>query len=221
MKPPRRLLALDAALDGCSVAVLVDGVVLAERADDRPRAQAEVLLPLAAAALDAAGLGWADLDAVAVTIGPGSFTGVRIGLAAARGLGLALGVPVLGVTTLAALACGLARDEACLAVIDARRGEVYAQRFGADGRALGEPAALAPADAAMLLQSGDVLVGNGAALVAAVPGRDVHLVRDGAVRAAAVGHLALAAPLPEAGAPPPAPLYLRGADAVPTAAMSP
>ena len=144
-----KILALDSALSACSVAVLANGVVRAVRRQAMARGQAEALLPMVRAALDEAGLGFADLDRLAVTIGPGSFTGLRIGLAAARGLALATGLPLTGITTLEALAA--AADPAArqgrgtVVLIDSRRGDVFMQIFGADAVPLSKPAAADPA----------------------------------------------------------------------------
>ena len=139
------ILAFDTATPVASVAVVRDGEVLGER-----RSQAIRVLADADQVLREAALGPDVLDALAIGIGPGSFTGIRIGLAAARGLALALDLPVAGISTLDALAAGA---PGAVAVIDARRQEVFAE--GADG-----PTALAPAD--LDLPAGTVCVGDGA-----------------------------------------------------------
>ncbi len=102
-----RILALDAALGACCTAILIDGVVVAERALPVGRGQAALLAPMAAAVLAQAGLRPAALDAVAATVGPGSFTGLRAALALAHGLALGAGCPVIGVTVAEALAAAL------------------------------------------------------------------------------------------------------------------
>ena len=124
-------LAFDTATDVATVALLRDGEVLGER-----RSRAVSVLADADELLRAVGIVPADVGLLAVGVGPGSFTGVRIGLAAARGLGLALDLPVAGVSTLEALAAGA---PGAVAVIDARRREVFALLEG-------EPRCLAPAD---------------------------------------------------------------------------
>ena len=213
-----KILALDSALSACSVAVLANGVVRAVRRQAMARGQAEALLPMVRAALDEAGLGFADLDRLAVTIGPGSFTGLRIGLAAARGLALATGLPLTGITTLEALAA--AADPAArqgrgtVVLIDSRRGDVFMQIFGADAVPLSKPAAADPAALDALLPAGPLLLAGDAAPAAldvlARAGRDVALAADSALPApVAVARLAAERPLPEG---PVTALYLRAPD---------
>ena len=102
-----RLLALDTATAACSVALWRDGAVLARRFEAMLRGQSEALMPMVGAVLAEAGCGFKDLDAIAVTVGPGAFTGLRIGLAAARGMALAAELPLIGVTTLEAVVHGV------------------------------------------------------------------------------------------------------------------
>lgn len=130
------ILALDSALSSCSAAVVKDGEILSEIFEMRLRGQAERLVPMCQEACLKAGLSFAELDAIAVTCGPGTFTGVRIGLAAAKGLALALDVPLVGISTLEVTARNMARNafrdmaECQIAVAhDARRSEVYFQLF--------------------------------------------------------------------------------------------
>jgi tRNA threonylcarbamoyladenosine biosynthesis protein TsaB len=135
---PMRLLAIETATEACSVALWVDGDVR-ERFDLAPRRHATVVLPMAGALLAEAGISRRQLDAIAVGRGPGAFTGVRLGVAIAQGIALALDRPVLPVSTLAVLAQGAAAvGLPVLALIDARMGEVYAGAFdlGADGLVL-------------------------------------------------------------------------------------
>ena len=123
-----RLLAIDTAMAACSAAVLEEGADLPRAAAcvAMERGHAEALAPMVAEAMAKARLGFRDLDRIAVTIGPGTFTGVRIGLALARGLGLALAVPVIGIETLTAIAANEPADGLPLLVAaDARREEVY------------------------------------------------------------------------------------------------
>ncbi len=145
------ILALDSALTSCSAAVIKDGKIISELFEDRMRGQAERLVPMCQEACDKAGVSFEDLTAIAVTRGPGAFTGVRIGLATAKGLALALGLPLMAVTTLEVVAHNLMqnltkvhRARAAIA-IDARRSEVYLQIFDITGGAplpVSEPAAV-------------------------------------------------------------------------------
>lgn len=134
------VLALDTAFAACQLALLsADGRVLAAESRPMARGQAEVLPGLLQAAMAATGCRFAELGLVATTIGPGSFTGVRVAVATARGLALVAGCPVAGIGTLEALAhaapeAARAEGATVLAVIEARRGQVYAQRFRAGRR---------------------------------------------------------------------------------------
>jgi tRNA threonylcarbamoyl adenosine modification protein YeaZ len=177
--------------------------------EDMAKGQAERLMPLIAEVLEAGGAAPRDLDAIGVGIGPGNFTGVRISVAAARGLALALGIPAVGVSRLEALAFGLPRP---LAVVeDARRGEVYVQAFDAPGA--DTPLLLNPTDLPHVLTSPRV-TGSGAALAAdAVPGLDV--LAPAMPLAEAIARIA-AGRWQDADLPRPAPLYLRAADAAPS-----
>lgn len=143
-----RLLAIETSTEACSVAVMVDGEVC-ERFEIAPRRHAELVLPWADALLAEAGLHRSALDAIAVGRGPGAFTGVRLGISIAQGIALALGRPLLPVSTLAVLAMDGLRDDGdrVLAAIDARMGEVYAAAFAREGaglRALGPETVSAP-----------------------------------------------------------------------------
>jgi tRNA threonylcarbamoyladenosine biosynthesis protein TsaB len=138
------ILAFDTATEIATSALVADGEVLGERVS-----RAVTLLEDVDALLRQGGAHQNDLDALAVGIGPGSFTGVRVGLATARGLALALDVPVAGVSTLDALAAGA---PGATPVIDARRREVFVLQ--------GEPRVLAPSD--VEVAAGTVCVGNGA-----------------------------------------------------------
>lgn len=177
-------------------------------------------MPMILAALADAGELLRSLDAVAVTVGPGAFTGIRIGLATARGIGLAAGIPVVGVTTFSAVAAGIGRGEwhtAVVVLLNSKRGDVFAQRFSGDLEADGPPAVLPPDAVAGFLPAAPViLAGDGIPLVRP------HLAaaRPDAGYASAIGaanalHVApLAARLLAAGGGlPPVALYLRAPDA--------
>jgi len=158
------LLAIETATECCSVA-LVAGARVFERSELAPRRHAELLLPMCDAVLADAGLARRDLDALAVGRGPGAFTGVRLAVSAAQGIALALGIPVVPVSSLAALAMQAPDDGAdVLAVIDARMGEVYAGLFRRNGEcveAIGEET-VGRADALRLPSSGALdVIGTG------------------------------------------------------------
>ena len=132
------LLAIDTATESCSVALLSDGRLI-ERSELAPRRHAELILPMIDSVLAEAGLSRRRIDGIAVGRGPGAFTGVRLAISVAQGLALGLDIPVVPISSLAALAADAPADigagEAILSVIDARMGEVYAcaYRRGADG----------------------------------------------------------------------------------------
>ena len=126
------LLAIETATEACSVALIHGDEVIA-RSEIAPRRHAELVLPMADALLAEAGLGRHALNAIAVGRGPGAFTGVRLGISLAQGMALALDVPVITVSSLAALALEAPEDDAAiLAVIDARMGEIYAASYRRD-----------------------------------------------------------------------------------------
>ncbi|WP_103258421.1 tRNA (adenosine(37)-N6)-threonylcarbamoyltransferase complex dimerization subunit type 1 TsaB [Tabrizicola aquatica] len=189
------ILAFDTSAAHCAAALLLpDRVVL--RDEPMEKGQAERLVPLLEEVLAEGGLAWSDLKALAVGTGPGNFTGVRIAVAAARGLALGLGIPAVGVTRLEALAHGLPRP--VMVIEDARRGQVYVQLFTPGGAG---PAHLADRVVPACAATGSA-AGQGA-LVPAMPLVEA-IARIGATRAA----------MPQ---PRPAPFYLRGADAAPPA----
>lgn len=205
------ILALDTCLTACSAALLDGETVLAARSEAMPRGHQERLAPLVQELMAEAGVGFPALTRIGVTVGPGSFTGLRVGLAFAKGLSSALSIPCVGVGALEALAFG--QPGFVVAVIDARREQVYVQMFG-DGVALMAPDALTAADAAArlaeLYHGGPAtLIGSGAPLLApALPSACV-LTPDGP-DPVAVARLAQRGPDP---LKPPRPLYLRAPDA--------
>lgn len=178
-----RVLAMDTSTEMGSVAVLVDGEVAAEVAARVVAKHGETLLPHVVHVLELAGLGVADIDLIAVGLGPGSFTGLRIGLATAKGLALARATPVVGVPSLRALARGAPVARGVIApMLDAHKGEVYAAlyraRLDCSLESLLEPIHARPDEAARRVRAiaGDdvvVVVGDarrvhGAALAAAL-----------------------------------------------------
>lgn len=212
-------LAFDCSGDVRSCAVTDGEAVVVARSETGARQHAEALVPLLHDTVAAAGLRWSSLDEVVVAVGPGSFTGVRIAVAAARALALALERPARSVTTLDALLAA-APEPADLAAIDARRGGVYVAVAGAGGMAAKlQPTPLTPLAATALVASPMTVIGSGATLVvdAAGSGRAI----DAAVDARAVARCAFTAAargvLPLAGTEV-RPLYLRAPDAVPQAA---
>jgi tRNA threonylcarbamoyladenosine biosynthesis protein TsaB len=163
------LLALDSATPSSVAGVLLPDGRIVEARDDPPAdsrgEHAARLLPLAEQALAEAGVGWDDLDRLAVGVGPGGFTGLRIGVATARALAQARGLPLVAVSSLEALAAGHDDEPAIVAAaIDARRGEVFAAAWR-DGTPVLAPAAIAPDALAARLSAADGTVravGNGA-----------------------------------------------------------
>jgi tRNA threonylcarbamoyladenosine biosynthesis protein TsaB len=160
-----RLLAIETATEACSVAVLVDGQVH-ERFEIAPRRHAELTLPWAEQVLAEAGVAKSQLDAIAVGRGPGAFTGVRLAIALAQGIALALDRPLLPASTLAALAMR-AQGGRIVSAIDARMGEIYLATFARDGEglvALGEEVVVSPE--AAIVPAGDCWHGVGTGFAA-------------------------------------------------------
>ena len=188
------------------------------------RGQSERLIPMIQEVMAEAKLDYAALDAIAVTLGPGGFTGVRIGLATARGLALARGLPGLGISNFQAVSAAVPESERLgrhLAVLlDAKRAEVYVQVFAEDLAPLCDPACLLPGDLAGHLPPGPlVLVGDAVAQARGVlsesRGTDLRIsAAPGYADAARVAEVAAACPLPRAVTSPPKPLYLRPPDVI-------
>src|SRR5438105_12812235 len=135
-----RVLAIDTALEACSAAVFdTSSGVLASETRGMARGHAEHLMPLIARVMNEGGFEFADLDRIAVTTGPGSFTGLRVGISAARGIALVAGKPVVGVTTLAAYAAPIVNrggEHPVISAIDARPDPVYLQVVAGNGSPL-------------------------------------------------------------------------------------
>ncbi|HXQ50280.1 MAG TPA: tRNA (adenosine(37)-N6)-threonylcarbamoyltransferase complex dimerization subunit type 1 TsaB [Stellaceae bacterium] len=215
------VLALDCAGRGCAAAVLTASGVAARRVRAMERGQAEALMPMIDDVLAEASMRFADLDLLAVTVGPGSFTGVRIGLAAARGLALATGLPLVGITSFAAAAAGVPparRGGRPLAVaLDSKREEIFLQVFAPDGPVLAAGVMVERAAIEAALPPGPVLVAGDAAarLVSWVPGRAALASGTGLPDPGDIARLALASWRPGQTLSPPRPLYLRAPDTTP------
>jgi tRNA threonylcarbamoyladenosine biosynthesis protein TsaB len=202
------ILAVDTALGACSAAVIDGDKILAHHIEFMERGHAEALAPMVEAAMG--GLSFAGIDRLAVTTGPGTFTGQRIGLAFMRGLRVALHKPLTGITSLAAMAAAARAETGCAtaaALHDARRGEVYLEVPGVQ-----EPVVLAFDDAVALLarlNRGVALAGTGApAAHEKLAGSILSSIRQ--PDALWVARLALEiSPSDDA----PRPLYLRAPDA--------
>jgi tRNA threonylcarbamoyl adenosine modification protein YeaZ len=168
-----RLLAIDTALAACAAAVFdTDAGMLAQETQMMARGHAEALMPLIKRVMDGAGTSFAALDRIAVTVGPGSFTGLRVGIAAARGIALAANKPAVGLSTLAAYAAPFIDADDSLrvvSVVDARHDHVYLQIFGAGGRTLVAPrlASLREALRRAAAAGGPRVAGNAAQMLAA------------------------------------------------------
>ena len=200
------VLSVDTCLFACSAAVVRDGVALAACVEPMARGHQERLAPLVQEVMAEAGLGFEVLDRVGVTVGPGSFTGLRVGLAFAKGLSAALSIPAVGVGSLEALAQPFSGR--VLSVLDAKRGQVYLQAF-ADGAAVSAPDALPLEIAAARVAefAPEAMVGTGAPLLADMyPSARIEPLDH-------VDPLALARVAAARKPAPPRPLYLRAPDA--------
>jgi tRNA threonylcarbamoyladenosine biosynthesis protein TsaB len=222
-----KILALDTSMGACSAAVLAttgDARRLVLREALMARGHAEALMPMVAEAMDESGVAFAELDLIAATLGPGSFTGVRIAIAAARGLALVTKAKLFGTDSLAVMA-KLARAgddfsaEPLAVAVDARRGMLYFGLYDADARKLAGPLLIAPDEAATLLP-GDLRLaaGSGAGLLAEAGARQGRSIKatlpELQPSAAALAEIAY-----ESGETSPTlrPLYLRPPDAKPQA----
>jgi tRNA threonylcarbamoyladenosine biosynthesis protein TsaB len=225
------ILALDTSMGVCGAAVLLAGggterTVLCE--EGMARGHAEALMPMVAEAMAGAGIGFAELDLIAATLGPGSFTGVRIAIAAARGFALVTSAKLWGTDSLTvmartALTSGAIEGGKPFAVaVDARGDRLYAGLYDGEGRKLDGPLLIGADEAAPLLPHDlGAAVGSGAVHLSEAArrhGRHVHAMRpDLQPSAAALAELALEA---KATLPTLRPLYLRPPDAKPQASMA-
>src|SRR5690242_11032751 len=166
------ILAIDTALDACAAAVLDTGTskVIAMESQAMKRGHAEALMPLIARVMKEAALPFAALDRIAVTTGPGSFTGLRVGLSAARGIALAARKPAVGLTTLSAYAAPIVSeggDQPVISAIDARHDHVYLQVVSGNGGSLVRPKVAPIEEALAAARFGTpYLLGNAAKILA-------------------------------------------------------
>ncbi len=217
-----RVLAIDTALGACSACILESGAREPEARESllMERGHAEALMPLVDRVVSAASGGFSRIDRVAVTIGPGSFTGLRVGIAAARAIALAADIPVVGVTTLSALLAPLvaAGDRRLLAAaIDARHGAVFFQAVAPGGRSVVAPVHIGIREAVRFLGSGPVVItGSAAPAVATEAVQAGVIVSLGEAELTPdinwVARLGMAA---DPASALPKPLYLRAPDARP------
>lgn len=213
------LLAVDTSADLCSACLydVAERTVLAREEEDIGRGHAERLFPIIDRVLLQADQSFDQLDRLAVCVGPGSFTGVRVGVAAMRGLALALDIPLIGVSVFDAIVRATDGEQPVLVTLDARRGEVYAQLFAVGGIAAQMPQIMSPeAACALALHSGAALTGSGALAlrpyIPAAPDSPAVLGETGTVDLIRLAEIAAER---EPGPRQPVPLYLRAPDAKP------
>jgi tRNA threonylcarbamoyladenosine biosynthesis protein TsaB len=213
------ILAVDTALSACSLAIRADGRTVT-RSQAMQRGHAEALMPMLAEAMAEAGIGYDDIDRFVVTIGPGTFTGVRVGVAAIRGLALSTGREAVGVTTLEALAATARMREGgtvpLLIAMDARREEIYAQAFAADGAPTSEPMVAGIDTVLKSVPAGvETVFGSAATMVADAVGQEKRRLRVLGTDAAPDPLALLDLGSRKAADMPPKPYYLRRPDAKP------
>ncbi len=176
-----RLLCVDTSNGRCSVALSKDNEVLAYQLNNDTPKQAEQLVPMMEQVLDEAATSYTDLDALVSTIGPGSFTGIRIGMSVINAIALAHTLPTLGLSTLEVLAHSAVQqcspDHTIVAILNAYRGQCYMQRFSHDNDPLNEPGLLAYEDIATALDSHDVVISNCPELLTAIS-PDINILEE-------------------------------------------
>lgn len=210
----QNVLAIDTALSGCCAGVFVAGKNQGfNQIESMPRGQAERLIPMIGVVLEKADLTYDDLDALVVTVGPGAFTGLRIGLSAARSLSMALDIPLFGITSFQAMMLKYLSESSSNAdvgvVLETKRKDFYFQHFSANGEALSEGRALPGDEVSEHLTEPYILIGDACARFQAETGL------QGDVEEYALTLPSLIAQALCAGKDlfcPPEPLYLRGAD---------
>ena len=215
---PSLLLAVDTSGPACQAVVAEGTTVLAGRSQPMLRGHGEALIPMVEAVLADAGVEYEALDRLGTTIGPGSFTGIRVGLSAARSFAATLNLPLVPIGTLEALALSDALETGLSApravALDARNDQVYGQRFNAEGKALDEPASMADLVFVASIERNSRLIGSAQPVLAALARASNKPVTLGL--AEPVPRLAALAQLTAEGTPVahPSPLYLKPVDAV-------
>lgn len=208
------VLAFDTAGSACSAALGRGDAVLARERREMRHGHAEALLPMIDRVAAAAGLAANEIDIVAVTVGPGGFTGIRAGLAAAHGLALAMGARLVGISSFAAVAGAIAESGPRLLVaLDSRREDFYVQLFDERQEPIGDPAAVSPDALSAWVGDGELMIAGDAAEAAAAalgPRRWTQTLPDSAPDA--LGVLAALRRWPERADPAARPLYLRPPD---------
>lgn len=215
---------MDTATSACSVALWQDGEIIENRFEAMMRGQAEALVPMIAGVLQDTDTPAKNLGLLAVTVGPGAFTGLRIGLATARGMALATDIPCLGLTTTEVIAHAvddiLIPDGCLLVALDSKRSDLYVQLFSHEKVPLGEAEAVEPASMSQWLQNapGPIYI-VGDAQAQALAALADSPIKAFAVEAKEVPDAAVMARLaanrwsPDEKIPSPSPLYLRPPDA--------
>ncbi len=220
------ILAIDTALDACSVGVLdtVASRLIAQQSLPMARGHAEALMPLIDLVMKQSRVGFSDLDRIAVTTGPGSFTGLRVGLSAARGIALAAGKPAVGVTTLTAYAAAVISETGknpVISAIDARHGHVYVQVVSGNGASLIRPKLLPIETVLEASRYGTpILVGNAAQLIADRWPADIPPVAVDPKPAPEIAWIGWLGAAVNPASAPARPFYLRAPDAKPQASTA-
>jgi tRNA threonylcarbamoyladenosine biosynthesis protein TsaB len=217
------ILAIDTALDACAAAVLDTRAskLIAAESQAMKRGHAEALMPLIGRVMKESGLPFAALDRIAVTTGPGSFTGLRVGLSAARGLGLAATKPVVGLTTLSAYAAPVVSESGenpIISAIDARHDQIYFQVVSSNGSSLVRPKIAPITEAFEAARFGPPhLVGNAAQILAdRWPSDAPPPFKVEALAAPDITWVAWLGAAVDPASAPPKPFYLRAPDAKPS-----
>jgi tRNA threonylcarbamoyladenosine biosynthesis protein TsaB len=217
------ILAIDTALDACAAGVLdtVAGRLIAQESQAMKRGHAEALMPLIARVIEQSGIAFVALDRIAVTTGPGSFTGLRVGLSAARGIALAANKPVVGLTTLTAYAAPLVSENCehpIISAIDARHDHVYLQAVSGNGSSLIRPRLASIEEALGAARFGaPLLVGNAAKILAdRWPAQALPPLRVDPQPAPDIAWVAWLGAAVSPNTAPARPFYLRAPDAKPT-----